>query len=164
MVGNLTILFLCWLNDSVAGLKKMREIMTVAKIDENYVYLKPAFNESTCGTCAISGSCSLKTTKGELKIRKSAVEVSLVPGDSVLVDLRYNQAIISFIVYGLPLCGFVMGILLGYMLGFSDPISLLLGVGGLVIGFLETKVIDKRYEIKIIEKLPHAVHYNTNLP
>lgn len=142
----------------------MREILSVTRIDENYVYLKPAVNESTCGTCAISGSCSLKRTKGELKIRKSAFEVPLVPGDSVLVDLKYNQAIMSFIVYGLPLCGFLTGILLGYILGLSDPTSLLLGVGGLVVGFLSTRVIDKRYEIQIIEKLPHAVHYNTNLP
>lgn len=142
----------------------MREILSVTRIDEDFVYLKPAVNESTCGTCAISGSCSLKRTKGELKIRKSAVEVSLVPGDSVLVDLKYNQAIISFVVYGFPLCGFLMGILLGYILGLSDPTSLSLAVGGLVIGFLATRVIDRRYEIKIIEKLPHAVHYNTNLP
>lgn len=142
----------------------MRELMTVTKIDEIYVYLKPQFNESTCGSCAIAGSCSLRGVKGELKIRKSAVDVSLIPGDKVLVDFKYNQAVMSMIVYGLPLSGFLAGILVGYLVRFTDPISLLLGFGGLVLGFSVTRVIDKSYEIRVIEKLPNVTSFNASLP
>ncbi|ODN31265.1 SoxR reducing system RseC family protein [Fervidobacterium thailandense] len=139
----------------------MREVLTVTKIDEDYVYLKPLADEATCSSCSISGACSLKGSKRELRVRRSEVDLLLGPGDRVLVDLKYNQAVMSFIVYGLPLSGFLVGITFGYLLRLSDLFSLLLGLGGLIFGFTVARRIDKRYSVRIIEKLPYTTVRST---
>lgn len=74
-----------------------------------------------------------------------------MPGDTVIVDMKYNEAILSLIVYGIPLAGFVIGVLLGYFLKVHDVISFLLGIAFAGIGALFTRMFDKKYKVEIID-------------
>ncbi|MFN3691800.1 MAG: SoxR reducing system RseC family protein [Fervidobacterium sp.] len=132
----------------------MREVMKVISTDEKFVYLSLAVTQAACSACAIAGSCSVKDTGKELRIMKKTIKKELLPltiGDTVIVDMKYNTALLSLIVYGIPLAGFIIGVLLGYILNFQDIVSFLLGLIFTGIGALITRFFDKKYKIEIID-------------
>ncbi|MCX7653697.1 MAG: SoxR reducing system RseC family protein [Fervidobacterium sp.] len=132
----------------------MREVMKVSNVDDRYIYLSLSVSETTCSTCAIAGSCSIKESGKELRILKNSVRkefLPLAPGDIVVVDMKYNQAVLSLIVYGIPLLGFIVGILLGYFLKLSDIASFIIGIllaGGSTV---VSRTFDKKYKIDILD-------------
>ncbi|MFN3328884.1 MAG: SoxR reducing system RseC family protein, partial [Fervidobacterium pennivorans] len=132
----------------------MREVMKVTNVDEKFVYLSLAVLQATCSSCAIAGSCSVKDTGKELRIMKKSIKKELLPltvGDTVIVDMKYNTALLSLIVYGIPLAGFIIGVLLGYLLNFQDIVSFLLGLILTGVGALITRFFDKKYKIEVID-------------
>lgn len=132
----------------------MREVMKVVNVDDKYVYLSLAVSEATCSSCAIAGSCSIKGSGKEMRLLKNSIKkdfLPLMPGDTVIVDMKYNEAILSLIVYGIPLAGFMIGVLIGYFLKVSDVISFLFGIAFAGVGALFTRMFDKKYKIEIID-------------
>lgn len=132
----------------------MREVMRVSNVDDKYVYLSLAVSEATCSACAIAGSCSIKGSGKEMRLLKNSIKkdfLPLMPGDTVIVDMKYNEAILSLIVYGIPLAGFVIGVLLGYFLKVHDVISFLFGIAFAGVGALFTRMFDKKYKVEIID-------------
>lgn len=135
----------------------MREVLTVSKVDGEFVYLKASVDETTCSSCALAGGCSVRTGGRELRISKASLEFGVVPGDRLLVELKYNEATISMILYGLPLVGFVSGVTLGYVMGRPDVQSFLVGLAGAGLGVLLSKAFDKRFQVRVLEKVPSSV-------
>ncbi|MGC8819975.1 MAG: SoxR reducing system RseC family protein [Fervidobacterium sp.] len=132
----------------------MKELMQVKNIDDKFIYVALLVNEATCSACTLSGSCSVKGSGKELKIAKSSVPEHLqplLPGDMVVVDLKYNEAILSFILYGIPLAGFIISVLIGYLLKMNDVLSFLIATSFSGIGFLFTRLFDKKYKIEVID-------------
>ncbi|WP_448375197.1 SoxR reducing system RseC family protein [Fervidobacterium sp.] len=133
----------------------MREIMTVKNVDNEYIYLTLNVNKVACSSCAISNACSVKSSNGStFRISKKDVKKELLPimpGDTVIVDFKHNEATLSLIVYGIPLTGFLLGVILGYILKISDLLSFLLGIGFAGVGALITKLYDKKYKIEIVD-------------
>ncbi|KAF2962232.1 SoxR reducing system RseC family protein [Fervidobacterium sp. 2310opik-2] len=132
----------------------MKELMQVRNVDDRYVYLTLMVNEVTCSACALSGTCSVKGNEKDIKIQKKSIKSELLPilpGDIVVVDLKYNEAVLSLIVYGIPLLGFIIGVLFSYLMKFSDIISFAVGIGFAGAGFLLTRLFDKKYKIEITD-------------
>lgn len=132
----------------------MREVMKVINADDKFIYISLATTEAACSSCAIAGSCSIKETGKEMKIAKSAIKKDLLPliiGDIVIVDMKYNTALLSLIVYGIPLAGFISGVLIGYLSRLQDVVSFSLGLLFAGIGSLITRFFDKKYKIEIID-------------
>ncbi|QAV33709.1 positive regulator of sigma(E), RseC/MucC [Fervidobacterium changbaicum] len=135
----------------------MREVMTVTSVDENYIYVSLSVDPGTCASCALSGACSIKSEsakKGVFKISKKNINENLLPvmpGDIVVVDFKYNTAILSMIVYGIPLTGFIFGALIGYLLKLSDILSFVLALVFAGIGTVITRLYDKKYKIEIVD-------------
>ncbi|MGQ9855850.1 MAG: SoxR reducing system RseC family protein [Fervidobacterium sp.] len=149
----------------------MREVMSVVNVDDKYVYLSLMVNEAGCSACALAGSCSVKGEKGTLRVRKDDMKEefkTVMPGDTVIVDLKHNEAILSLIVYGIPLAGFLIGVLIGYILKLYDLISFVLGIGFAGAGALFTKLYDKKYKIEVIDVKRATAQFwrsdNTNEP
>mgnify|MGYP000031843963 FL=1 len=145
----------------------MRELMTVKSVDEHYVYLSLNVDKVACASCGLSGSCSIQnesSKKGVFKIDKRNVKqdlLPLVPGDLVVVDFKYNPAILSLIVYGIPLAGFILGTLIGYLLKFSDIVSFILALALTGGGAFLTRIYDRKYKIEIIDVRRNTVTINT---
>jgi len=133
----------------------MREVMNVVNVDNEYIYLTLNVDTVACSACALSGSCSVKSSDGSgFRVPKKHVREDLLPilpGDTVVVDFKHNEAILSLIVYGIPLAGFLLGVLLGYILKLSDVLSFLTGVIFAGIGALITRLYDKKYKIDIVD-------------
>ncbi len=133
---------------------RMKELMQVRNVDDRYVYLTLMVNEATCSTCTLSGVCSVKGNEKDIKIQKKSIKSELLPilpGDIVVVDLKYNEAVLSLIVYGIPLLGFIIGVLFSYLMKLSDVISFVIGIGFAGIGFTLTRLFDKKYKIEITD-------------
>jgi len=141
----------------------MREVMTVVKTDDRYVYLQAITEEASCSACALSGNCSIKSGDMRISVKKENVEKAVEVGDTVIVDLKYNQAVLAMILYGIPLSGFLLGVLVGYFFKLSDIISLVLGLALAGGGFLISKLFDKKYEVKIVDVKDRGNNYPKNL-
>lgn len=141
----------------------MRELMTVDKIDDKYVYLKTN-RASECSTCSISGACNLTGTPDiELKALK---ENSYMPGERVLVELpQVPLTKIAMLVYGFPLIMFLVLAIVSYGFGFSDLISFSLAIAGMAISYFILSILDKKkfkdmYLPKIIKKINNDIKAN----
>ncbi len=130
----------------------MRELLVVRRVEKDCIYASLAVNQEGCASCAISGSCSLKGNQKEIKIQKNTeILKDVLPGDIIIVDFKSNEAILSLIVYGLPLAFFIGGILIGYLLKFADIVSFFIGLAFAGIAYLLLRFIDKKYKIEVID-------------
>ncbi|WP_126993142.1 SoxR reducing system RseC family protein [Thermosipho globiformans] len=125
----------------------MKELFTIAKVDEKYIYLER--DTSACGSCAISGSCNVKSVE-QLKVEKDN-KFEYFPGDFVILDLKYRPALLAFILYGLPVILLIFGVGLGTYLKFSDYFSFLIGLLFMSGAFAVFRIWDKRYKPKIVD-------------
>lgn len=141
----------------------MREVMTVVKIDDKYVYLQTIADEASCSACALSGGCSIKSGDMHVSVKKENVEKAVEVGDTVIVDLKYNQAMLAMILYGIPLSGFLLGVIIGYFFKLSDLVSLVLAFALAGVGFLISKLFDRKYEVKIVDVKDRGNNYPGDL-
>jgi len=141
----------------------MREVMTISGIDDKYIYLATITDEATCSGCALAGSCSVKGRDMRVRVKREDITKPVALGDTVIVELKYNVAILSLIVYGIPLAGFLVGVLIGYIFKWNDIVSLVTGLVFASCGFLISKIFDKKYEVKIIDVKKNDDNYLRNL-
>jgi len=66
----------------------MREVMTVVKTDDKYIYLQTITEEASCSACALSGNCSIKSGDMHISVRKENVEKAVEVGDTVIVVFK----------------------------------------------------------------------------
>ncbi|ABR30123.1 histidine kinase [Thermosipho melanesiensis] len=125
----------------------MRELFRISKIDDKYLYLER--DVSACGSCALSGKCSVQSVS-TLKVEKDK-RFDYFPGDFVVLDLKYRPAFLAFMLYGLPIIMLVVGIGLGVYLKLSDIYSFLIGLGFMSVSFLINKVLDKKFKPIILD-------------
>ena len=78
-------------------------------------------------------------------------------GDTVLVRVPDKSLLLSaFIVYVLPLCVFLMGLIVGKLLSGSDTVSVISALAGLLISYFILRKIDRKkaYTPTVISVIP----------
>ena len=112
-------------------------IGTVEKVEEDYVIVSIERQDmcGECHACEVLGEvkkCTLKCVNG----CKSQV------GDQVEVDVEQHSFMkATFIMYGLPLIGLILGVGMGYK--FSEGIAIVLGLGLMALTFGMIKYGEK---------------------
>ena len=89
-----------------------------------------------CKGCAkgLMGKNELLTVFGEAEV-----------GDFVDVQMPENRVFqASLLVYALPLCVLIAGLVAGSMLGLNDTVTFFMAVAGLVAGYLIASLFEKR--------------------
>ncbi len=130
----------------------MKELLVVKRVEKSYVYAGLAVGKEGCASCAISGSCSLKGSQKEIRLEKNSEMLKdVVPGDIIIVDFKSNEAVLSLIVYGVPLAFFIAGILSGYLLKFDDIYSFLIGIAFAGVSYILLRLVDKKYKIEVVD-------------
>lgn len=99
------------------------------------------FQQSACGhdceNCGVCGSRRKLTVEAGNPLRA-------VPGDLVTVETGTGKIIrAAALVYVLPLATLLLGCILGYILGCSEGIQALFGVGGLALGSAGAVLINR---------------------
>ena len=96
------------------------------------VYARP----DACEKC---GACGTKTHQGSISLKADCVQ-----GDWVRVELPDGQFLkATSIAYLVPLCGFVLGLMLGYFLsGKNELIAFLGAMGGLALSLVPLMLAD----------------------
>ncbi|QTA37123.1 SoxR reducing system RseC family protein [Thermosipho ferrireducens] len=125
----------------------MKEILKVSRVDEQYIYLEKDL--SACGSCQLSGSCSVKS-KSEIKVKKSS-DVQVTPGDEVVVDIKLRGAAVAFFLYGLPIIALITGMGIGYLFSLNDIESFGIGFIFMSLAFVQNYFLEKKYSPEIIE-------------
>lgn len=106
----------------------------VLKREGNQVELAVT-RQNTCSACAQSQQCSSKEESGRTQRVWLTTDIPLKSGETVAVsmpDQEVWQA--AVLMYGIPLAGFVIGLMFGALLG--EISAMLLAVTGLIAGFV----------------------------
>lgn len=123
-------------------------IGTVEKVEEDYVIVSIE-RQDMCGECH---ACEML---GEVKkcTLKCVNECKSQVGDQVDVDVEQHSFMkATFIMYGLPLIGLILGVGMGYK--FSEGIAIVLGLGLMALTFGMIKYGEKHN--KYAKMLPTA--------
>lgn len=116
---------------------------TVEKVqgDEAVIQIKRV---AGCGgNCeACGGSC--ETAFHGLTVKNT---IQAKPGETVEILFKESESMkASLIIYLVPLAGFLLGLLIGYLTKVGDITALLIAVVGMAIGFLFNHLNDNRYK------------------
>lgn len=137
----------------------MREVMNVIDKDKNYIYLQTTRTQE-CESCSMYGGCSMLGGSNELKLKAKKIDrFEVNKGDKVVVELPNVPVVkLSFLAYGLPLIVFLTIVILFYSMNFSDILSFIFGVLGMVVTYLTVNIYDKkklkdRYLPEIVQKI-----------
>lgn len=109
--------------------------------DEAVIQIKRV---SGCGgNCeACGGSC--ESAFHGLTVKNT---IDAKPGETVEILFRESESMkASLIIYLVPLAGFLIGLIIGYLAKLSDITSFLISLVGLITGFLFNHYSDKRYK------------------
>lgn len=104
-----------------------------------------------CGDCHACMHGSTDCAKHTIQIRGTA-DV----GDEIVVEMDESHVIAaSAVAYMIPFAGFLIGIGIGYALGFSEPVMALCAVAGTAVAYLVMRMLDPifskgRWEQKIV--------------
>lgn len=91
-------------------------------------------------TCEKCGACMGKAHKELVTVTGEAF-----PGDTVEVELPDSRVLkASFLMYAVPLCGFLLGLILGQVLIGTDLAAALLGLAGLLLTYGALHLFDKK--------------------
>ncbi len=123
----------------------------VISIDKNQVVIELLQETKTCEACNLKHSCSLPDKK-TISVLKSALDFSVSIGESVLIEsIPGKLTKLAFVVYIMPL---ILMAVFGYAgLFFSENISILFGVLGLLCGLSILFVINKKTSHKRFVKI-----------
>ena len=92
--------------------------------------------QNACTACAQSTQCGTKQETGRAQRVWLATDIPLKTGETVAVSLPDQDVWrAALLMYGLPLAGFVLGLLLGAL--FSDAAAMILALLGLMAGFVQ---------------------------
>ncbi|MDK2885532.1 MAG: sigma-E factor negative regulatory protein RseC [Thermosipho sp. (in: thermotogales)] len=125
----------------------MKEVFKVTRVDNKYVYLER--DAVACGTCALSGSCSVQKVN-EMKIEKKN-DLEIFPGDFLIIDMKIRPAFIAFLLYGLPIIFLIIGIGIGTYFDFSDYVSFAIGIVFMSFSFLINYFLDKKFKPEVVD-------------
>lgn len=133
---------------------------TVEKVERKYIYVKME-RQDMCGECH---ACEMLTDKKSCNL-KCVSNLRCMVGERVEVSLENNTFLkATYIMYGLPFVGLVIGFLVGYLLQtYIMPqvgeifiaITALLGMG-IMLGYIyirDKKNAYKKYLPKIVAKV-----------
>lgn len=130
-------------------------------------FLVETRRRSACGSCSVSSGCGTsvigKITGGKRNIVTVLSPLTLAPGDEVELGLAEGALISgSLIVYGVPLLGLLLGMIVyAVLLGASagDGAAIVCGLGGLAIGMATARHFahavrrDPRYQPVVLRRL-----------
>ena len=136
-----------------------QETASVSHIDGNYVHLK-TINSSACGSCAAKPTCgSLKLFKKSSPTLRLVNTLNVKSGDTVIIGLATDSLLFgSILLYLAPLLSLFVFAAMGEFLG-DEPMSIILGLAGLLLGLWFTKLfvgrtqIAKKFEPTLIRKV-----------
>ncbi|MDY3052306.1 MAG: SoxR reducing system RseC family protein [Ndongobacter sp.] len=107
------------------------------------------YRTEACGSCSSCGACDAKPTQYWIDNPLDAQ-----PGDEVTLEMENKRFFASiFLLYGLPLILFFVGMLFTYFVllgGATDrePLALVGGLAGLALYYLAARVLDRRHETR----------------
>lgn len=92
--------------------------------------------QNTCTACAQSKKCGAKQETGRAQRVWLATDIPLKTGETVAVSMPDQEVWrAAILMYGLPLAGFVLGLLMGAM--FNDVTAMVMALSGLIGGFVQ---------------------------
>lgn len=128
----------------------LEETAWVVAVSDNEVEVETT-RRSTCGACSLKSGCGqgLLNSLGEGKRQRMRLslpeDMNLQPGDEVQLGIRPDALLrMSLMVYILPLGGLFAGIFGATFAGLPETGALVVGLLGLVAGFLVTRRISGR--------------------
>lgn len=146
----------------------IRELGVVDSIDGQHIHVKTQV-KTGCSSCDHQNHCGTGLLSKALPNRNGLVRVnskeSVSVGDTVeLLIPERDMMRFSFLMYGLPLLGLVLGTTLGYVLApSSEIISICLGVLGSAATFRALRYYFQRQDIQIQKTLSIKASYSDAL-
>ncbi|MCD4650652.1 MAG: SoxR reducing system RseC family protein [Candidatus Cloacimonetes bacterium] len=121
----------------------------------------------SCDSCAIRGLCM---SKGSSVRHTLETDIKLSIGDHVRVSASAGVKLLSsFILFILPIMMMIVFYFIAKLIGFSEDVSIITSIAGLLVSILIIRLLDKRFANKIhfeiIEKIelpPERTHENTS--
>lgn len=113
----------------------------VVALEDGAVWVQ-TLRQSTCASCSANAGCgqglldklAISSQRGHVR---ALTDLHLAIGDEVVIGVREELLLGSAVqVYLLPLLALLGGGLLAQSLGLSEPLSIFLGLGGLVVAGL----------------------------
>ena len=131
----------------------IEEKAVVERVEGDFIWISPVGSASTCGSCKSSGSCtsSFLTTVFEDRTSKSIRVKNTINAkinDHVMLGI-HPQGLLSgaVFIYLFPIVGLFLFAIVGKLL-FGELASIALGVSGLVLGLLLTKLLSSSATMK----------------
>ncbi len=135
----------------------IEEQVRVIESSKDYVWVESLGN-SACGTCSVKAGCGQQLLKHfgmnkALRIKMNKIH-SLTHDDQIIIGINERALIkTSILVYGLPLIMFILMVFGTHtFLEFSEPLVIIAGLFGLIIGFIlssfYTKIFDTKYHLE----------------
>lgn len=116
---------------------------TVLRVEAGRVELAVAPRHA-CMACAEKASCTSKDAPQKARMIWLASELALTPGQKLAVEVPQDQVLRSALwVYGVPLAGFIAGLLMGSLAG--EKMALLGALTGLALGFAVASHQSRRW-------------------
>ena len=125
----------------------IEERARVIAVGEGYAWVE-TYRQTACGSCSSPG-CGTATLSKLLGTRPTRVRaltaLPLQAGDEVIIGVA-EMALLksSLVVYLLPLLLLLLGALVGKMLIGNELAAILLGLGGLAVGFAGLRSVSQR--------------------
>jgi len=125
--------------------ESIHDIGVVISAREGHITVK-VDKSGGCKSCSMNALCGSGSKAFTLEFD---TKDTFAAGDKVQVMIAPGSRILSsLIVFGLPILGLVAGYLIARN-WLSEPVSVVLGFGGLVMMFLFIKLLDKRMANRI---------------
>ena len=127
----------------------------MSEYEGNFVHVEVE-KSGSCDGCAVSGICN---SNERIILHKIKTELKFSIGNKVKVDIAPSLRIFSsFIVFIFPIITMLLFYVISkYVLIFSEDLSIVISLFGLLLSGLFIYLIDKKYEsklsFKIIKKL-----------
>ena len=131
------------------------DIAVVRKTEENFVHVEVE-RTGSCEGCAVSGICNANDKTILHKIKTS---LKLKIGDRVQVNIAPSLCVFSsFIVFIIPILTMLSFYLISkYLFTFSEDISIVISMFGLLLSGLFIYIIDKIFANKLSFKITNKL-------
>ncbi|NNF40467.1 MAG: SoxR reducing system RseC family protein [Woeseiaceae bacterium] len=120
--------------------------------------------ELACARCSAGKGCGaglIGSNRGSRRVQASIdAGLSLREGDAVRLELRPSRLLhASLLVYGVPLCGALVGAAVAAVLGLAERAAVMTALGGLFVGLVVARLWLRRagclrqFRPRIVERL-----------
>lgn len=127
------------------------DIAVVRKTEGNFVYVEVE-STGSCEGCAVSGICN---ANDKTILHKIKTDLNLIIGDRIQVNIAPSLRIFSsFVVFIIPILTMLSFYLISkYLFTFSEDISIVISMFGLLLSGIFIYVIDKIFANKLSFKI-----------